>query len=136
MAFPCRDDPDAKAVFTVSVARTEGWNTLANGPLVASVPMDGMEGWVWETFSGPPMSTYLVAFAIQDFASVEGPNNVTVWATKEEIDKGLGEYSADIGSQVLDFYGDTFAFGYDQALPKMDMMSVPNSLVQKKKIWI
>ena len=68
MAFPCRDDPDAKAVFTVSVARTEGWNTLANGPLVASVPMDGMEGWVWETFSGgPPMSTYLVAFVVSKF---------------------------------------------------------------------
>jgi len=127
MAFPCRDDPDAKAVFNVAVARTEGWNTLANGPLSESVPMDDKEGWFMETFyGGPPMSTYLVALAIQDFASVEGPNNVTVWASKDEIDEGLGEYSADLGARVLDYYGNTFAFGYNQSLPKMDMVSVPN----------
>ena len=128
MAFPCRDDPDAKAVFNVAVARTEGWNTLANGPLFESVPMDGMDGWFMESFSGgPPMSTYLVALAIQDFASVEGPDNVTtVWATKDEIDQGLGDYSAVLGAQVLDFYGSTFAFEYNKSLPKMDMVSVPN----------
>ena len=127
MAFPCRDDPDAKAVFNVHVARTEGWSTLANRPLVSSFPMDGMDGWVMETFPGSPrMSSYLVALAIQDFASVEGPNNVTVWATKDEIDEGLGEYSADLGARVLDYYSNTFAFGYNQSLPKMDMVSVPN----------
>ena len=123
MAFPCRDDPDAKAVFNVAVARTEGWNTLANGPLFESVPMDGMDGWFMESFSGgPPMSTYLVALAIQDFASVEGPDNVTtVWATKDEIDQGLGDYSAVLGAQVLDFYGSTFAFEYNKSLPKMGL---------------
>ena len=128
MAFPCRDDPDAKAMFNVAVARTEGWNTLANEWLKESVPMDDKEGWFMDTFSlSPPMSTYLVALAIQDFASVEGPNNVTVWATKDEIDEGLGDYSADLGARVLDFYGDTFAFAYNQSLTqKMDMVSVPN----------
>ena len=126
-AFPCVDDPDAKAAFKVSVARTEGWNTLANGALEQSEPIEGREGWVMETFSWTPsMSTYLFALAIQDFAAVEGPNNVTVWATKNEIDRGLGDYSADLGARVLDYYGSTFSFAYDAMLPKMDMVSVPN----------
>merc|ERR1712212_349989 len=60
LAFPCRDDPDAKAVFRLSVTRPEGWNTLVNGPLLFSYPAYEMEGWYEDVFSaGPPMSTYL-----------------------------------------------------------------------------
>ena len=55
---------------------------------------------------------------------------MTVWAAKvnyqchprgsigqDEIEAGLGDYSADIGARVLEFYGQTFGFEY--SLPKM-----------------
>ena len=123
-AFPCIDEPNKKATFDIKVARTEGWNTLSNMPIVDTVPVEGMDGWVWDIFQTTPvMSTYLIAFAIQDFAGVQGENDVTIWANKEDVEAGLADYSQDIGPKIIDFYGSTFDIPY--ALPKMDMVSVP-----------
>ena len=72
--FPCFDEPSAKARFSVRVARTAGWATLFNTPLLRSEPLAGgeEEGWVWDVFEETPvMSTYLLALAIQDRAGNE-----------------------------------------------------------------
>ena len=69
--FPCFDEPRAKATFDMRVARTDGWNTLFNTPIASPEPVEGMDGWVWDVFqTTPKMSTYTMALAIQDFASV------------------------------------------------------------------
>jgi len=124
-AFPCIDEPNKKATFDIKVARTEGWNTLSNMPITDTVPIpEWGEGWVMDTFETTPvMPTYLIAFAIQDFAGVEGENNVTIWANKADVDAGLADYSQDIGPRIIEFYGSTFGWQYN--LPKMDMVSVP-----------
>jgi len=123
-AFPCIDEPNMKATFDVKVARTDGWNTLCNMPVIDTVPVEGVEGWVWDSFATTPvMPTYLLALAIQDFEGVIGDGNVTIWANKEDIEAGFGAYSQDIGPRIIDFYGSTFNMPY--SLPKMDMVSVP-----------
>merc|ERR1719369_705800 len=124
-AFPCSDFPSKKATFDMRVARTDGWRTLSNMPIENSFPVEGMEGWVWDVFqTTPPMSTYLVAFAIQDFPGIEGALNVTIWANKEDIDAGLANYTKIIAPKLLDLYSSLFGIPY--TLPKMDMVSVPN----------
>ena len=124
-AFPCHDEPGAKATFDIRVARTEGWKTLGNMPIVNTELVEGMEGWVWDIFqTTPKMSPYLVAFAIQDFGSVSGDNNVTIWATQEHIDAGYAELARIVSPQMISFLEITFGIKF--SLPKMDMVSVPN----------
>jgi len=124
-AFPCHDEPGAKATFDIKVARTEGWRTLGNMPVVNSEPVEGMEGWVWDIFqTTPKMSPYLVAFAIQDFGSVSGDNNVTIWATQEHIDAGYAELARMVSPQMISYLENTFGIKF--SLPKMDMVSVPH----------
>ncbi len=60
-AFPCFDQPDLKARWTVSLDVPDGWNTVANGAEIARTSL-GRRTRV--TFAEtPPLPTYLVAFA-------------------------------------------------------------------------
>jgi len=124
-AFPCHDEPSAKATFDVRVARTEGWKTLGNMPIVRSEPVEEMPGWTWDVFeTTPKMSAYLLAFAIQDYGFVTGTDNVTVWATQEFIDAGYADYASLVGPDVIHFMEELYGVKY--SLPKMDMVNVPN----------
>jgi len=124
-AFPCHDEPSAKATFDIRVARTEGWKTLGNMPIKESEPVEGMDGWTWDIFeTTPKMSAYLIAFAIQDYGSVRGSDNVTVWATQEYIDAGYADYASLVGPDVINFMEELY--GVEYGLPKMDMVNVPH----------
>ena len=85
--LPCFDEPRAKASFDVRVARTEGWSTLFNTPLLTTEPHPDREGWVWDVFETTPvMSTYTMALAIQDFASKPtSSSHMTIWAQEPFI---------------------------------------------------
>lgn len=68
-AFPCFDEPDMKANFSMSIVRDKDYLSLFNMPLVHSMPFG--ENLMLDTFQqSVKMSTYLVAFAICDFASL------------------------------------------------------------------
>jgi len=124
-AFPCRDEPDKKAVFDIQVGRRADLplRTLANMPLAHSEELEG--GIIMDTFQTTPvMSSYLIAFAIQDYSSVGGSGNLTVWANDDQVAAGLADFSAEIGPEVIQFYSDTFNMPY--SLPKMDMVAVLN----------
>ena len=95
--LPCFDEPRAKASFDVRVARTEGWSTLFNTPLLSSEPHPDREGWVWDVFQTTPvMSTYTLALAIQDFASKPSAfGNMTLWAQEPYISVSPGSWFSD-----------------------------------------
>ncbi|XP_023338813.1 puromycin-sensitive aminopeptidase-like protein [Eurytemora carolleeae] len=123
-AFPCIDNPDYKATFDISVDFLEGWNVLSNMPSLGTVDVD--EDWKREIFQTTvPMSTYLIAFSISDFIGISSNDDrfLTVWSDRQDIEKGLGNYSADLGMQALELYENLFNSFYP--LPKMDMVSVP-----------
>jgi aminopeptidase N len=65
LAFPCFDQPDLKARWTLSLDVPDGWATLANGADATKTSGDGRTrlGFA-ET---PPISTYLFAFAAGKF---------------------------------------------------------------------
>jgi aminopeptidase N len=73
--FACFDQPDLKAVFTISVAAPIDWQVLANtrGEQTGSGR--------WEFAPTPPISTYLVAVVAGEY---EG-----VWAEHDGIELGL-----------------------------------------------
>src|SRR5438477_389070 len=60
-AFPCFDQPDLKARWTLALEVVDGWETLANG---AQASHDSGGGRARVTFAETvPISTYLFAFA-------------------------------------------------------------------------
>ena len=72
-AFPCFDEPAAKANFTLSMVREKQHISLFNMPKVSSSPY-GLEsqGLMRDDFqSSVKMSTYLVAFVVCDFKVVQ-----------------------------------------------------------------
>jgi aminopeptidase N len=65
LAFPCFDQPDLKARWTLSLDVPDGWATLANGADATKTSGDGRTRLRFaET---PPISTYLFAFAAGKF---------------------------------------------------------------------
>jgi aminopeptidase N len=68
MAFPCFDQPDLKARFTLDLQHPDGWSVVGN---TAPVTASGTHAQFAET---RPISTYLFAFAAGPFAAVRSQN--------------------------------------------------------------
>lgn len=76
------------------------------------------------------MSTYLVAYILSDFKSLEttylSMDNVTklirVWTRPEYIDKA--KYALNITPKLLSYYEEVFGVPY--ALDKLDLIAIPD----------
>jgi len=121
-AFPCLDEPGLKAKFSMQVARNEEYHSLSNMPLLETVPMEGKDGWFVDIYdTSVEMSPYLVAVGVTDYKPIKSAtDNTTVWAPKEDIDAGRGDYAIKIAPEIIKFYEEYFQVKY--ALPKMDLM--------------
>ena len=57
--YPCFDQPNLKATFTLSVLAPQHWEVISNNPVLAVSP-DG-DAKFWEFTTTPPISTYITA---------------------------------------------------------------------------
>nr|WBG54457.1 aminopeptidase N-like protein [Austinograea rodriguezensis] len=135
-AFPCFDEPGVKATFEVFLARETDMTSISNMPKISSQPVEAQQGWVWDHFNtSVPMSTYLVAFLVSDFKSMEvvTQNGVSfrVWAREAAINQA--NYSLKIGSDILTFFEDFFSIPYP--LPKQDMVAMPDFSAGAMENW-
>jgi len=129
-AFPCFDEPSFKATFEVSVYKPSGYNVLSNMPL-RSLSNDS-----WAHFyKTPRMSTYLVCWCVSKFgaavATAKSGTVVRAWTRPGRI--GDASYAATFGAAVLDFYADYFGIPY--ALPKLDMIAIPDFEAGAMENW-
>ncbi|XP_030370506.1 glutamyl aminopeptidase isoform X2 [Scaptodrosophila lebanonensis] len=136
LAFPCFDEPHLKAAFTLTIARPTGneYHVLSNMPVQSEV----VDGDVTEvTFQEtPPMSTYLAAFIVSDFAKKEGTVENTsivmnVYAQPAQIEKT--EYALDVGTKVTAHYINYFSVSYP--LPKLDLAAIPDFVSGAMENW-
>uniref|UniRef100_A0A182SPU1 Aminopeptidase n=1 Tax=Anopheles maculatus TaxID=74869 RepID=A0A182SPU1_9DIPT len=137
-AFPCFDEPEMKATFDISLAHHERYVALSNMPVNRTVPVDNMPGWVLDEFNTTvPMSTYLVAYTVNDFeyreATTSEPGDVVfkIWARRDAIDQV--DYARDIGPRVTRFYEDYFHQKFP--LPKIDMIAIPDFASGAMENW-
>ncbi|XP_071548141.1 aminopeptidase N-like [Panulirus ornatus] len=134
--FPCFDEPEMKATFTLYIAREGNMTALSNMPLVATTSIPGQEEWVWDQFATTlHMSTYLVAFAIVDYSSRTTDDSretrVNVWTRPEVLEQtGL---ALEAATSSLNFFTSFFNISYP--LQKLDMIAVPSTAFSGMENW-
>ena len=117
-AFPCIDEPAAKAVFEVSInVPDEGDIILVNTP-------------------SPRMSTYLLAWVIGKFHGKTVKNahgvEITTYATlAQDID--AVDFANEIAAKSLEFYDDNFSVPYP--LKKLDQVALPDFEAGAMENW-
>ena len=120
--FPCLDEPDAKAVFTVgrlALPKSIDWG---GEPILLLNTQLGVET--------PPMSTYLFAACAGAWTRVDtgAPNaKIRCWGTPAALvanGMGSGDYAAHVARESLAIYEGLFGHAYP--LDKMDMVAVPD----------
>ncbi|XP_045676292.1 glutamyl aminopeptidase [Phyllostomus hastatus] len=124
-SFPCFDEPNKKATYTISIIHTKDYKALSNMPVEKEESVD--DKWTRTIFQkSVPMSTYLVCFAVHQFDSVQRTSKkgipLTVYVQPEQ--KHTAEYAADITKSVFDYFEEYFAMDY--ALPKLDKIAIPD----------
>jgi puromycin-sensitive aminopeptidase len=124
-AFPCWDEPDIKAIFSVTLVVPDDLLAISNAAEVSRRPVDG--GKVAIGFADTmPMSTYLVAFIVGPLTATEpvmvdgAPLRVVCPIGKEH----LADYALEVGAFALRFYADWFDIAYPG--DKLDLVAIPD----------
>jgi len=123
-AFPCIDEPEAKATFELALTTPAGETVIANTPARTETKEGDNVVTVFE--KTPRMSTYLLAFAYGELGYKETAtkNGVVVrtYATPAQV--GLTSFGLDVAVRALEFFTDYFGVPYP--LKKLDMLALPD----------
>jgi aminopeptidase N len=123
--FPCIDEPEAKAVFNLTLVTRTGISTLANTPIKVQKEEDGRLSTTFEPT--PKMSSYLLAFVFGELISKSAKTargtDVNVWATVAQPIDAL-DFSLDVAKRSIEFFEDYFGVHYP--LPKADHVACPD----------
>ena len=124
MAFPCFDQPDLKARFTLSVSGPAEWVVLSN-TAAAGVARNG-ETSVTRFAETKPISTYLFAFAAGPWVSVhDTPGQPHVYVRRSQVERARPEVphvqeTTTRGMRWLEAY-----FQQPFPFPKYDIVLIP-----------
>ncbi|KAM4572784.1 alanyl (membrane) aminopeptidase-like b [Odontesthes bonariensis] len=132
--FPCLDEPEMKAVFYVTIIHRRDTIALGNAARTVSNVID--DEWKYTRFQPTPaMSTYLFAFVVSEFKSVESPHRVKIrtYARPEAIDAGHAKYAANITGKILTYFEKQFDIDYE--LGKLEQVAVPDLISLAMENW-
>lgn len=124
-AFPCIDEPEAKATFDLTLTTKSGIETLSNTPIKSQAADDAMLVTTFQTT--PRMSTYLLAFVVGEMqhasARTKSGVEVNTWATVAQPADSL-EFALDAAVKSIEYFEDYFGVPYP--LPKADHVALPD----------
>lgn len=124
-AFPCIDEPAAKATFDLTLITDKTDKVLSNTSEQSVKNIKNRKATTFKTT--PVMSTYLLAFVCGDMNFCEGKTKdgttIRSWACTAR-DKSHLQYSVEEGIKILEFFTDYFQTPYP--LEKLDMVALPD----------
>jgi len=128
MAFPCFDQPDLKARFTLTVTTPVNWSVISNtaGTVGLEIYTGGNGIHRIEFAETKPISTYLFAFAAGPFQKVhDTPGLPGLYVRKSKLQKAEAEAAAvqQITADGIKYLSDYFAQPFP--FPKHDMVMIP-----------
>ena len=133
-AFPCIDEPEAKATFDVTLLTEDNITVLGNMPVKTQRNEDGKLLTIFETT--PRMSSHLVAWVAGDLqkktATTKSGVEVSIWSTKAHDSSNL-DFALDIATRTIDFFDEYFGVPYP--LPKADHVALPDFSAGAMENW-
>ncbi len=131
-AFPCIDEPSAKATFDLSITLPEGSDDI----VIANTPIAKKDGETTIFETTPRMSTYLLAFVIGHFHSKTIKNNhgtiITTYAPLNQAENSV-DFANEIAAKSLEFYDNQFGVPYP--LEKLDQVAIPDFEAGAMENW-
>ena len=124
MAFPCFDQPDLKAKFTLEIDAPAAWTVIGNTKPEVSEAREGQQRWIFP--ESKPISTYLFAFAAGPWAKLAGqPGEPDLYVRASQLAKAKVEAPAvqkltAKGRRWLEQY-----FAQPYPFPKYDLVLIP-----------
>ena len=135
-AFPCVDEPEAKATFDLALRfdQAEGELALSNMPEIDFE--NRKETGIWKFETTPRMSSYLLAFVAGDLQGVTAKTKngtlVGVYSTKAHPLSNL-DFSLDIAVRSIEFYEDYYGVKYP--IPQSLHIALPDFSAGAMENW-
>lgn len=131
-AFPCWDEPEAKATFDVSLLVDNNHTAISNMPVISKKILGKKVLYKFDTT--PIMSTYLLYLAVGEFefiSSKAGKTLIRIITTQGK--KQQGKLSLEFTKQFLLYFEKYFKIAYP--LPKLDMIAIPDFASGAMENW-
>lgn len=126
-AFPCFDQPDMKATFSISIEALEGTIALSNNSLKEQ------KGNLYIFNETPKMSTYIVAWVVGKLDYIEDDSLIPIRVYADASEKHWGQFALDVAVRCLAYYEKYFGVKYP--LPKLDMVAIPSFAMGAMENW-
>ncbi|OAQ96574.1 hypothetical protein LLEC1_08049 [Akanthomyces lecanii] len=138
-AFPCFDEPNMKATFSLDIELPSDQTAISNTPVVAT--QETSEGRKRVTFETTPiMSTYLLAWAVGDLKYIETftkkvyrGNKIPVRFYATAGSEEQGRFAIEEAAKAVDFFSSTF--GIEYPLAKLDVAAIPEFVFGAMENW-
>jgi tricorn protease interacting factor F2/3 len=131
-AFPCWDEPEAKATFDISIIADNKFTAISNMPVKSKTKLGGKT--LYKFGKTPVMSTYLIYLGVGEWEYLTGKVGKTqIRVVTTRGNKSKGKFSLDLGKKLLVEYEKYFGIKYP--LPKLDLIAVPDFAAGAMENW-
>ncbi|RNJ75456.1 MAG: M1 family peptidase [Nitrosopumilus sp. D6] len=131
-AFPCWDEPAAKATFDITITADSRFMAVSNMPVHSRQKKGSLTSHVFSRT--PVMSTYLLYLGVGEFEYVSGKTGKTrVRVITTRGNKSKAGFSLNLAKKLLKSYEDYFGIRYP--LPKLDLIAVPDFAAGAMENW-
>ena len=124
-AFPCFDEPDLKAIFSIELEAPLDYLAVSNAPETRTVDLG--DNYKRVSFEDTiPMSTYLVAFVVGPLEASEPHlcGSTPIRIISKPGQSHLQEFAKKIAAHALDFFSEWFSIPYPGQ--KLDLIAIPD----------
>ena len=131
-AFPCWDEPEAKATFEISIIADNKFSAISNMPVISKKKIKNKT--LYKFDKTPVVSTYLIYLGVGEFEYLTGKTGkVQIRVVTTKGNKSKGKYSLDLGKKLLTSYEKYFGIKYP--LPKLDLIAIPDFAAGAMENW-